>query len=176
MNPAPKIFGLLWLCMLCLSASQTAAQSFGYPVSAAAPAEENNATPAVRYNEIVTQDKAAALQAAKGEAEHILIFYEDFKINHTLSGNVSCSMKISVLPLTKNKVTQLSFQLVWPEITSASNFYDIPPYVKHYKEIALLGEGCYTVDKVPNIVSNRCRIKGKTSEECAALLTWSRVK
>ncbi len=172
MKAAYKIFILL--SGMLLSGTGAFAQSFAYPAQTAAPAAEES--PRIRYNSVISSDKASALQASQDEKQYILVFYEDFKIEHTLSGKVSCSMKLSVLPLTKNKLSQLSIQLIWPEIRSSSNFYDIPPHVKHYKEITLLGEGCYSIDKVPNIVSNRCRIKGMTSEECASLLTWSRVR
>ncbi len=180
MKPAYQILALL--LSACLSGSQASAQSFGYPAPTAnqekETREETTEAPKaqIRYNQVVTPAQAAALQAGQGGGQHILVFYEDFKISRTLSGQVSCSMKLSVLPLTQNKLSQLSIQLVWPEITSSSNFYDVPPYVKHYKKIALMGEGCYSIDKVPNIVSNRCRIKGMTSEECASLLTWSKVR
>ena len=170
MKQAFFLFSLLFGGGMLLSTSALA-QSFGNS-DLAAP------QPQIRYNEIVNKEQAAAMQAPEYKTinEHILVFYEDFKISRTLSGEVSCSMKLSVLPLTQNKITQLSLQLVWPEISAVSNFYDVPAQVKNYKKISLLGEGCYSMSAVPNLVSNRCRMKGKTSEECAALLTWATVK
>ena len=87
MKAAYKIFILL--SGMLLSGTGAVAQSFAYPAQTAAPAAEES--PRIRYNSVISSDKASALQASQDEKQYILVFYEDFKIEHTLSGKVSSS-------------------------------------------------------------------------------------
>ena len=140
--------------------------------SAALPSENplKTETPEISYNEVVSQDAALNQDASY---DRILLFYEDFKISKSLGGNISCSMRLSVIPLTQNKLSNLSIQLIWPEIKTSTVFYNVAPETKSYHNISLLGEGCYSMDKVPNIVVNRCRLKGSSAEECAQKIIWA---
>ena len=141
-------------------------------VSVALPSENSleAETPEISYNDVVSQDTALSQDASY---DRILLFYEDFKISKSLGGNISCNMRLSVIPLTQNKLSNLSIQLIWPEIKTSTVFYDVAPETKSYHNISLLGEGCYSMDKVPNIVVNRCRLKGSSAEECAQKIIWA---
>lgn len=151
----------------------------GHPASAQsfedviAPSPAAQSAKNIKYNPIVNSVEAEKL---KMQQSVILIYYQNFKIDTTPSGRVSCDLRLAIYSTIPNKITSLSFKLIWPEIDTATSFYDVEPNVATYFDITLLGEGCYTMDKVPNIVLNRCRIKDMTSEECAAKLTWATIK
>ena len=103
---------------------------------------------------------------------NIFLFYDDFKINTGMAGHTTCSVRFNIISNLDRKLSQLDIKLVWPKISTTLSFSDIPPNTQTYYNYALLGEGCYTMDKAPNIVVNRCRVKGMTSAECAAKLKW----
>ena len=46
------------------------------------------------------------------------------------------------------------------------------PGVRTYKDIALFGDGCFSMDKTPTIEINRCRVKGLSQEACADAVKW----
>ena len=39
-----------------------------------------------------------------------------------------------------------------------------------------MGEGCYSMDKIPNIVVNRCRVSKMSARDCASKIRWLRKK
>ncbi len=73
-----------------------------------------------------------------------------------------------------SRLINLDVKLVWPGMTTNLSFVDVPPNSPTYFDYALVGDGCYTMDKMPNIVVNRCRVKGMSSAECASKITWLR--
>ena len=50
------------------------------------------------------------------------------------------------------------------------------PGVRTYKDVVLLGEGCFNLDKAPTVEVNRCRVKGMTQEQCADAVKWFQSK
>ena len=111
----------------------------------------------------------------KGEsrrAEKIFIYAENFKISNFLKNTVSCDIRFVVLANLDNKITQLDFKLVWPEMTTTLSFSNIMPNKPTYVDYTLLGDGCYSMDKMPNIVVNRCRVKGMSAVDCANSIVW----
>jgi hypothetical protein len=62
--------------------------------------------------------------------------------------------------------------LIWPEISTSLDLTKVNPGVRTYRDIMLLGDGCFSMDKNPTIEVNRCRVKGKTEEECANAVKW----
>lgn len=103
---------------------------------------------------------------------NIFLFYDDFKINSGMAGYTTCSVRFNIISNLDRKLSQFDVKLVWPKISTTLSFSDIPPNTQTYYNYTLLGEGCYTMDKAPNIVVNRCRAKGMTSAECAAKIKW----
>lgn len=160
--------------------SHSFAQSFGNadfiapkqdpaaPAAANAPAADKRN---IKYNQIYNNKQ----EALKQEKDYILFFYRDFKINRTPSGRTMCDLRISVLSNIKNKISNVSIKLKWPAITTSASFYDVEPNVENYRDITLVGDGCYTMDKTPNIIVNRCRIKEMSAEDCASKISWVRV-
>lgn len=102
----------------------------------------------------------------------ILLYYRDFKISRNMNGSVNCTMRFYVLSTIKEKISNISYRLKWPKIETALSFDDIQPNVATYFDYSLLGNGCYSMDKAPNIIVNRCRVKGMTQRQCADAIEW----
>ncbi len=106
----------------------------------------------------------------------ILISYEDYKINRSFDDWVRCSLRIYVLNDLTERVTNFSFKLHWPDMDTAIQMNRLNPGVRTYKDVVLLGEGCYNLDKAPTVEVNRCRVKGMTQEQCADAVKWYQSK
>lgn len=104
----------------------------------------------------------------------ILVFYDDFSISKGMDNLVRCKMRIYVLNDMTERLNNFGFKLIWPEISTSINLVKVNPGVKTYRDIMLLGDGCFSMDKNPTIEVNRCRVKGKTEEECAGAVKWFR--
>lgn len=102
----------------------------------------------------------------------ILVYYDDYKLEKGLDGIVRCSMRIYVLNDLEEKISDFSFKLKWPKIGTSIQMNHLNPGVRTYSDIMLLGDGCYSMDKIPTIEINRCRVKGKTQEKCADAVKW----
>lgn len=103
---------------------------------------------------------------------NIFMFYDNFKIHHSFADYTTCDVRFNIISNLDRKLSQLDVKLVWPEITTTLSFEDISPNTQTYYNYTLLGKGCYSMDKAPNIVVNRCRAKGMTSVECAGKIKW----
>lgn len=106
------------------------------------------------------------------KADKIFLFYDNFKMTSYLSRTAGCDVRFNVLSNLDRKITQLDVKLVWPELTTTLSFSNVSPNTQTYYNYALLGNGCYNMEKAPNIIVNRCRVKGMTSSECADRLVW----
>lgn len=104
----------------------------------------------------------------------IFLYYSDFTVNRMMSGTVTCDVKFQVLTTLNRRLNNLSIRLRWPDMETALSFTDIAPNQPVHYNYTLLGEGCYSMDKVPNIIVNRCRVKGLSQQECAAKIRWLR--
>lgn len=103
---------------------------------------------------------------------NIFLFYDEFKIYHAMGNFTSCDVRFNIISNLDRKITQLDVKLVWPDLTTTLSFSDVSPFTQMYYNYTLLGKGCYSMDKVPNIVVNRCRAKGMTAVECAKKILW----
>lgn len=108
----------------------------------------------------------------KEDLRLIFIYYDQFKITRSFSGGLGCDVKFAVMTNLDERLTNLSVKLVWPGISTSVSFSNVNPSIENYFTYALFGDGCYTMDKVPNIVVNRCRVKGLTQQQCAAKIRW----
>ena len=106
----------------------------------------------------------------------IFLYYKDFSVSRLMSGTVTCSVRFEILTTLDRKLKNLSVRLRWPHMETALSFTDIPPNQPVHFDYALLGEGCYSMDKIPNIIVNRCRAKGYSQKQCAAKIRWIREK
>lgn len=102
----------------------------------------------------------------------ILIYMRNFKISRTITGKTNCSMRFYVRSTASEKLTNLSFRLKWPKMETALAFDDVMPNVATYFDYSLIGDGCYSMDSAPNIIVNRCRIKGMSQRQCADAIQW----
>lgn len=112
-------------------------------------------------NEVVVDDKPKTL-----------LYMRNFKISQNLDGKTNCSMRFFVRSSAPEKITNLSFRLKWPKIETALSFDDVMPNVATYFDYSLIGDGCYSMDSAPNIIVNRCRIKGMSQRQCADTIQW----
>ncbi len=106
------------------------------------------------------------------KSEKIFLFYDDFKITNYMTNTATCDVRFNILSNLDRKITQLDVKLVWPDITTTLSFSNVAPNTQTYYNYSLIGNGCYGMDIAPNIIVNRCRVKGLTSSECANKLVW----
>lgn len=104
--------------------------------------------------------------------ELIFLYYKDFKVDRMLSGRVTCNVTFVVTTTLNRKLSNVSARLVWPNLTTTLSFDDVIPNTDTQLNYTLMGEGCFSLDKVPNIVVNRCRVKGLTQSQCASKIRW----
>ena len=107
-------------------------------------------------------------------SSQIFLYYTDFRIDRSIGGQSTCDVRFFVNTNLNSRLINLDVKLVWPGMTTNLSFVDVPPNSPTYFDYALVGDGCYTMDKMPNIVVNRCRVKGMSSAECASKITWLR--
>ena len=111
-------------------------------------------------------------QGRNKKVDKIFLFYDEFKVTNYMTSVATCDVRFNILSNLDRKITQLDVKLVWPDITTTLSFSDVQPNTQTYYNYSLIGNGCYTMDKAPNIVVNRCRVKGMTASECANKLLW----
>lgn len=104
----------------------------------------------------------------------IFLYYSDFSVKRLLSGTITCNVRFQIMSTLDRKLNNLSVRLRWPNMETVLTFIDVVPNQLTHFDYALLGEGCYSMDKIPNIVVNRCRVKGLSQKECAAKIRWLR--
>ena len=105
---------------------------------------------------------------------YIYVFYSDFSIHSSVANSTSCDVKFQVLTTLDRRLNALAIRLKWPSMETPLSFLDVNPNQEYHYSYTLLGDGCYSMDKIPNIVINRCRIKGMSQEECARKVRWIR--
>lgn len=106
------------------------------------------------------------------KVEKIFFFYDDFKITDFIKGTGSCDVRFNILSNLDRKISQIDVKLVWPGLTTTLSFSNIDPNTQTYYNYSLIGDGCYKMDMAPNIIVNRCRVKGMTASECAEKIVW----
>ena len=106
------------------------------------------------------------------KVDNIFVFYDNFKVTNYLASGATCDVRFNILSNLDRKITALDIKLVWPGMTTALSFADVKPNTQTYYNYSLIGDGCYNMDKTPNIIVNRCRVKGMTAAECANKLVW----
>lgn len=102
----------------------------------------------------------------------ILLYMRDFKISRDLNGTVNCDMRFYARSNLSEKITNISYRLKWPNIETALSFDNVAPNTAAYYDYSLLGNGCYNMDKAPNITVNRCRVRGMSQQDCANTIEW----
>ena len=105
---------------------------------------------------------------------YIYLYYTDFSLRKMMSGSMSCDVKLQIVTTLDRRLNSLAVRLVWPHMQTPVTFLDVNPNQKYQMPYTLLGDGCYSMDKIPNIVVNRCRVKGVLQEECASRVRWMR--
>ena len=103
---------------------------------------------------------------------NIFLFYSDFRISRTTATGLGCRVRFHIMNGLNSKLSNLSVKLVWPGLNTPLSFNNVNPNTENYFDYALFGEGCYQMDKIPNIVVNRCRVKGMSQEACANRIRW----
>ncbi len=103
---------------------------------------------------------------------YIYVYYSDFSLGQMMSGSTTCDVKFQILTTLDRKLNSLAMRLKWQNMDTPLTFIDVNPNQQYHLNYTLLGDGCYSMDKIPNIVINRCRVKGMTQEDCAARVRW----
>lgn len=105
-------------------------------------------------------------------AGSIKLYMKDFKIGYDLHSNVSCNMTFYIHSDLKQKINNIAYRLKWPKMETAISFSNVEPNKETFVEYGLLGKGCYEMDVAPNIIVNRCRVKGLTQKKCSSMIQW----
>ena len=108
----------------------------------------------------------------KQDQELIMMYMKDFNVYRSPSGQTRCSMQFAVVTTLPTKVSNISYRLKWPKMETVLSFSDVVPQVENHFNYTLLGDGCYSMDKTPNIIINRCRAKGLSQRACAGKVRW----
>ncbi len=124
----------------------------------------------VQFKPVSTQ--APTNTAERRKNEEIRLYMRDFRVYKSLSGMTNCSMRFYVESTLKSPISNISFRLKWPEMETPVSFDSVQPNSSVYVSYALLGDGCYRMDKTPNIIVNRCRVKNMTQQACTDLIRW----
>lgn len=167
-----------------VSSVQNLKTSSSAPVSAAQAAvrdresKKSDLTP-FNYSKIDVKDKPKVdivtitdKNGKRLDEEVILTYMKNFNVYRTPTRQVRCSVRFAVISTYKEKISNVSYELKWPKMFTRLSFTDIMPQMEYYIDYLLFGDGCYTMDKTPNIIVNRCRVKGKAQEDCAASVRW----
>ena len=86
-------------------------------------------------------------------SSQIFLYYTDFRIDRSIGGQSTCDVRFFVNTNLNSRLINLDVKLVWPGMTTNLSFVDVPPNSPTYFDYALVGDGCYTMDKMPNIVN-----------------------
>ncbi len=143
---------------------------FDYEQSQGKKADQKNQQPQKRYTTVggitvETDDE-------DDDDQLILLYMKNYSVYNSPSGRTRCSMRFAVATTLKEKLSNISYRLKWKDMETVLSFSSVPPGVENYFDYELLGDGCYNMDKRPNIVVNRCRVKGLTQQECANKIRW----
>ena len=137
----------------------------------------SNEETASQYNN--SSPKIVSFKIVNGEVvldedkeRSILVYYDNYQVHRGLDEYVRCSLRIYVLNDLTEKISSLGFKLYWPEISTSVQMNQLNPGVRTYKDIMLMGDGCFALDKAPTIEVNRCRVKGMSQEKCADAIKW----
>ena len=111
-------------------------------------------------------------ETEKKDQELIMMYMKDFNIYRSPSGQTRCSAQFAIVTTLPTRLSNISYRLQWPEMNTVLSFSNVMPEVENHYNYSLLGDGCYSMDKTPNIVINRCRVKGMSQQECASKIRW----
>ncbi|MBQ8785626.1 MAG: hypothetical protein IJZ59_06270 [Alphaproteobacteria bacterium] len=127
----------------------------------------------VNYNRGgLVEYKIADNKSNDKDTELIMLYMKDFKVYRSPSGQTRCSMIFAIATTLKDKISNISYRLKWPKMETVLSFSDVPPHVENNFNYTLLGDGCYSMDRTPNIIINRCRAKGLSQRTCASKVRW----
>ena len=108
------------------------------------------------------------------EKEAIYIYYKDFKMVRGI-GRIACDVRFVLVTKLSETLSSISMRLVWPNLATKLTFDRVKPGEENYYDYRFYGDGCYSMDKLPNVTVNRCRLKGRSQKDCASLvqlMTW----
>lgn len=147
--------------------------------SSVAKKTQQKSTPAKKYKDTREKNNSGKFivrfvgdKVIIDEEPAIFLYMTDFKISNNMQGYPQCSMKFFVNNTTNKKITNISYRLRWEDMETGVAFDNVEPNQPNFIAYTLLGKGCYNMDKAPNIVVNRCRIKGMSQKQCADIISW----
>jgi len=116
----------------------------------------------------VKQYKIVDGRRVEEEKEAIYFYYKDFKIVRD-TGQLACDVRFVLVTRLAERLTNISMRVVWKKLGTRISFSGVEPGIENYADYRFYGDGCYSLDQLPNVTINRCRLKGRTQKECASL-------
>jgi hypothetical protein len=135
------------------------------------PSTATQSQPVERGSAYQIKNSVKPTETKAEKKSYIFLYMEDFKVTRDLQKDVRCTMKFYVWP-TDHAIKEISYRLKWEGMETPVSFNNVQPNQPTYFSYALLGKGCYNMDKAPNIIVNRCRIKDMSQQRCASMINW----
>lgn len=111
--------------------------------------------------------------SAEEDNSNIFMYINAIRMSRSATLGTTCRVRFITANGLNKKISNVSVKLVWPQNAMANlSFNDINPNSEVYLDYMLMGAGCYQLDKLPNIIVNRCRVKGMSQEACAGKIRW----
>lgn len=111
--------------------------------------------------------------SSEEDNSNIFMYINAIRMNRSATLGTTCRVRFITANGLNKKISNVSVKLVWPQNAMANlSFNDVNPNSEVYLDYMLMGAGCYQLDKLPNIIVNRCRVKGMSQEACAGKIRW----
>ncbi len=122
-------------------------------------------------------DEQSAQQAegtneAKRAVGKLKVNYNNFSIEKTPSGKVTCGITFNLTNESEAILRSLSLELQWSAMKTSISFKNIASDASGKINYRLMGEGCYTISGAPEITVKACRLQNYTDDECADKIEW----
>ncbi len=109
----------------------------------------------------------------KEDDANIFMYINAVRMSRSATLGTTCRVRFITANGLNKKISNVSVKLVWPQNAMANlSFNDVNPNSEIYLDYMLIGPGCYQLDQLPNIIVNRCRVKGMSQEACAGKIRW----
>ncbi len=95
-----------------------------------------------------------------------------FKIYKDIVGRMKCRFSVKLKSEVDREIKIIALSLVYPDLSFAFIFRDIPPMGELVQNMITSGKICYNLNGAPDIHVNKCEMKNTMSTECVSHIKW----
>ena len=95
-----------------------------------------------------------------------------FKIYKDIVGRMKCRFSVKLKSEVDREIKIIALSLVYPDLSFAFIFRDIPPMGELVQNMITSGKICYNLNGAPDIHVNKCGMKNTMSTECVSHIKW----